>query len=171
MEPIPERLAICIFLRHKQRKMVLIALSDFAAASTFVGRVPSYDIPAKSYNPSISVYSRSRFYRDMTPKISRYIAAALHTHIDTHTHTHPHPHTHTHTHTRTHTHYCDGMHVYNVNTQAVQLSNQQYCTQFITKNSACVFKLFLVTASVTYHPPSVAANYLAARDNASAFLL
>ena len=108
MEPIPERLAICIFLRHIQRKMVLIALSDFAAASTFVGRVPSYDIPAKSYNPSISIYSRSRFYRDMTPKISRYIAAALHTHIDTHTHTHPHPHTHTHTHTRTHTLY---MHV------------------------------------------------------------
>ena len=30
---------------------------------------------------------------------------------------------------------CDGMHVYNVNTQAVQLSNQQYCTQFITKTA------------------------------------
>ena len=28
---------------------------------------------------------------------------------------------------------CDGMHVYNVNTQAVQLSNQQYCTQFISQ--------------------------------------
>ena len=35
---------------------------------------------------------------------------------------------------------CDGMHVYNANTQAV-LPNLKYYTQFYTSNRACVFKL------------------------------
>ena len=44
---------------------------------------------------------------------------------------------------------CDGMHVYNVNTQAVQQLISSIARNLYHKNRACVFKLFVVTASVT----------------------